>query len=107
MLIAQFAIFLQRLIDDLFQLGRKVRVQADCGNWVAFQNCVEDDCGTFATETAMRPLPFRRGPRRTRTSPCARPVLWPAPAPATYMRPYQESRPDWSGAPRPSNPSAC
>ncbi len=49
-LVAHVPILLQRLVDDLFQLGRKVGIQPHCGNWVAFENRVEDDRGTIAPE---------------------------------------------------------
>ena len=49
-LAAQLRFLFQRLVDDLFQLGRKVRVQADGGKRVAFENRVEDDRRTLAAE---------------------------------------------------------
>ncbi len=33
-LVAQFAIFFQSLVDDVFQFWRKVGVQPDRGNWI-------------------------------------------------------------------------
>ncbi len=49
-LIAHLAILFQSLADNFFQLGRKIRVQADRGNRITIQNLAEDDCRTLAPE---------------------------------------------------------
>ena len=46
-------------------------------------------------EMAQIPSPFRKAPRRRRTSRYANPNLFRAPAPETYMRPCPGSSPDW------------
>jgi hypothetical protein len=43
MLLTQLAVFLEPLIDDIFQLGRKVRILADGGNRVTIQNFAKDN----------------------------------------------------------------
>jgi hypothetical protein len=43
LLVAQFEIFLQSFIQDVFQLRRQVRVQAYCRYRIACQNFVGDD----------------------------------------------------------------
>src|ERR1700757_9712 len=41
-LITEAAIFLQTLADDLFQFGRRVRIQPYCGGWRSIQDRVKD-----------------------------------------------------------------
>ncbi len=49
-LIAEVAILLQSFVDNFFELGRQVRIQADGRNWGAIQNSFGDDAGAFAAE---------------------------------------------------------
>jgi hypothetical protein len=49
-LIAQVAIFLQRLVNDPFEFGGQVRVQAHSGRALSVQNCFEDHSRAFAPE---------------------------------------------------------
>ena len=82
-LIAQLAVFLQCLVDDAFQFGGHVGIQPHGGRRFRIQNGFEDDRGAIARERASCPSPSRKARRQRRTNQCARPVLWPAPAPAT------------------------
>src|SRR5579872_1319095 len=49
-LVAEIAIFLQRLVDDVFELGRKICVEADRSYWGPIQNGIENQGGSVATE---------------------------------------------------------
>jgi hypothetical protein len=49
-LAAQLAVFLQAFVDDLFELGGNVGIQAYGGNWVTFEDRIEDDRGTLSAE---------------------------------------------------------
>ena len=106
MLVAQVAILLQRLVDDLVPAsagGRDSGAPAATG--VSLQNRVENRPPRCRRERAACRSPFRRAPRRRKTDPCAHPVPCPAPAPATCRPPCPAPCPDWSGVARPS--SAC
>ena len=49
-LIAKIAVFFEGLIDDVFQLRRKVRIQSHRGDRVTFQNGVKNHAGTFSAK---------------------------------------------------------
>src|SRR5450755_4465544 len=53
MLVPQVAVFLQCLIDDLFQLGWHVRVQTHGSYRSAVQDRLEDGCCTPPTERQL------------------------------------------------------
>ncbi len=55
-LVAQLAVFLQRLVDDVFQLGRHIGIQPHRREPGAFENGVEDHGRSFRREMAMRPV---------------------------------------------------
>ncbi len=48
MLVAHFAVFFQRAVDDVFQLGRQVRIQSDRRQWRAVHDGIEDHAGSLA-----------------------------------------------------------
>ena len=48
MLVAQLAVFLQRAVDDIFQLGRQVRIQPDRCQRRAVHDRIEDDSRSFS-----------------------------------------------------------
>src|SRR3984893_2887601 len=50
MLVTQLPVFLQSLVDDVFQLWREVRVQADCGTWITIQNFAKDNSRAFSAK---------------------------------------------------------
>src|SRR5437660_277858 len=49
-LVAQLAVFLQRLINDVFEFGWKVRVQPEYRKRLAIQNFVRDHARAFSAE---------------------------------------------------------
>src|ERR1700733_5351494 len=50
MLIAQVAVLLQSLVDDLFQFRRQIGIQTNRRNRRALENGIESDAGTFAAK---------------------------------------------------------
>src|SRR6266851_5437005 len=49
-LVAEVAVLFHGLVDELFELGRSARIEADGGDWRLVENLVEDCAGTFAFE---------------------------------------------------------
>ncbi len=49
-LVSQLPVFLQRLVDDFFELGRNVRTQSRRRNWRAIQNCFRYHASGLAPE---------------------------------------------------------
>ena len=47
-LVAQIAVFLQGLVDDVFQLGRNITIETNGRGWNRIEDCLEDDSRTFA-----------------------------------------------------------
>ena len=87
MLIAQVAVFLQRLVDDVFQLRRNIGIQPNRRTAARFR-MASKIIPKFRRETATRPSPSRTAPPRTRTDRCAHPVPCPRPVPATCRRSF-------------------
>ena len=56
MLVTQFAVFLQALVDDAFQINVQIGIQPDWGNWSTVQNGIENRGATVSSE---RQLPGR------------------------------------------------
>ena len=50
MLVSQLTVFLQRTINDVFELRRQRRVQTDGRNRGAVEDGIEDDAGSLAPE---------------------------------------------------------
>ena len=96
-LIAQVAVFLQRLVDDPFQFGGNFGIQAHRRCRRLVQNGIEDHPEVSPSERQRARSPFRRAPRRRRTDPCAHPVPCPRPARATCRPPCPACCRDWSG----------
>ena len=67
-LIAQIAVFLQRLDDDVFQFGRHIVIQPTAGGPV--QNRLEDD-PELSPWNGRHPSPSRTALPQTRTGRCA------------------------------------
>ena len=66
-LVAQVAVFLQRLVDDLFQLRRNITIETNRRGRIRIEDCLEDRLPNFRHETATLPSPSRTAPPRTRT----------------------------------------
>ena len=58
---AQVAVFFQGAIDDVFQPGGKIRIDADGRGRSAIEDGFEDQTGGVAAEGEAYPWPFRRG----------------------------------------------
>jgi len=49
-LVAQLAIFFERLVDDAFQLRRRIRIYARYGGGCAIEDGFKDYAGTFSAK---------------------------------------------------------
>ena len=106
-LIAQIAIFLQRLVDDVVPVRRAHRDSAAPQPPEHGSEWLRRSRAELSPRNGNAPSPSRTAPHRTKTDRCGHPVPSPAPAPATCRPPCPAWCRDWSDAPRPSNPSAC
>ena len=94
-LVAQVAVFFQRLVDEVFELRRHVGIQADRRSRERGREWPERSAPKCLRETAAFRSPFRRARRRRKKDRCANPVLFPSPAPATCRRRCRESSRGW------------